>query len=164
MDRGDTLFRPMREEDLPSVLEMERDLFPDPWPRWMFLEEMEQEDYSLAVVGEEEARIACYAIVWQVGPEFHIANMAVRRDRRGAGLGGKLLDHLLAEGSRRSCRIATLEVRPSNERALRLYRSRSFREVAIRRGYYRNGEDALVMLVEFEGEAEGKSGLVQEDG
>jgi ribosomal-protein-alanine N-acetyltransferase len=98
-----------------------------------------------------------------VGGEFHIANMAVRRDRQGVGIGRMLLDRVLADGARRGCRSATLEVRPSNRRALLLYRSRAFREVAIRRGYYRNGEDALVMLRELGPASEKTSGLVQEE-
>jgi ribosomal-protein-alanine N-acetyltransferase len=157
------LFRRMIEEDLERILAMEQDLFPDPWPRWMFLEEIQDAGRSLALVGEEGSGIACYGIVWLVGPEFHIANMAVRRDRQGVGIGKRLLDHMLAEGTRRGCRIATLEVRPSNSRAIALYRGRAFRDVAIRRGYYRNGEDALVMLVELTGETGRSGGLVQEE-
>jgi ribosomal-protein-alanine N-acetyltransferase len=163
----DLVFRPMSEEDLPAVLAIERDLFPDPWPRWMFLEDIRGgehgADRALAIVGEEAGEIACYGIVWRVGPEFHIANMAVRRRRQGAGVGKRLLDYVLEEGERWRCAVATLEVRPSNDRALRLYRSRAFREVAVRRGYYRNGEDALVMLRELAGATEKNGGLVQEE-
>jgi len=147
---GTIVFRRMEENDLPAILSMEKDLFPDPWPRWIFLEEVRDRSMSFATVGEENGEIVCYGIVWIVGAEFHIANMAVRRDRQGAGVGKRLLDRVLNEGRGRRCGVATLEVRPSNARAIGLYRSRAFREVAIRRGYYRNGEDALVMLRELD--------------
>ncbi|MFH1679732.1 MAG: ribosomal protein S18-alanine N-acetyltransferase [Candidatus Eisenbacteria bacterium] len=149
MQRGAIAFRSMEEKDLPRVLVLERELFVDPWPRWVFLEEVRNRRGTFTVVGEEDGEIVCYGIVWVVRPEFHIANMAVRRDHQGGGLGKRLLDHVLEEGMRRGCAVATLEVRPSNPRAVGLYRSRAFREVAIRRGYYRNGEDALVMLREL---------------
>jgi ribosomal-protein-alanine N-acetyltransferase len=156
-------FRAMREADLDLVAAIEEDLFPDPWPRRLFLEDIRDPGGALAVTGEDGSGLVCYAVAWQVGGEFHIANMAVRRDRQGVGIGRMLLDRVLADGARRGCRSATLEVRPSNRRALLLYRSRAFREVAIRRGYYRNGEDALVMLRELGPASEKTSGLVQEE-
>jgi ribosomal-protein-alanine N-acetyltransferase len=150
----------MNAADLAEVLAMERDLFSDPWPEEMFLQDIGEGSVGCAVVGEREDGIICYGVAWQVRREYHIANMAVRRGHHRRGIGAWLLDGMLEEARMRDCEIATLEVRFSNRAAIELYKSRGFREVAIRAGYYTdNGEDALVMLREL-GEHSGDQGGV----
>jgi ribosomal-protein-alanine N-acetyltransferase len=64
----------------------------------------------------------------------------------GAGIGQTLLDAALDEGGRRGTAAVYLEVRDSNQRAKRLYRSRGFEDVGRRRGYYQHPvEDAIVL-------------------
>jgi len=116
---------------------------------------------SLSLVALDYEGLLAYGVAWFVRGELHIANMAVRQDRWGSGVGGALLDRFLTDGAERGCRLATLEVRVGNERAIELYRDRRFREVAIRKGYYvDNGEDALVMIRELEARRGGSGGLV----
>jgi len=151
----------MCESDLDEVVRLERNLFSDPWPAELFLQDIRGGESGFTVVGEWGGAIVCYGVSWQVRTEFHIANMAVRRESQNEGIGGWLLDEMLAEARNRRCRLATLEVRLSNERAIALYRSRNFREVAIRTGYYTdNGEDALVMLRDIESGDGENGGLV----
>lgn len=141
------VFRPMEMEDLNRIVLLERELFSDPWEAKHFVRDIKDRTVGFAVVGEEHGSLICYGIVWQAGLEFHIVNMAVRANRQGCGVGGLLLMEMLKEGRRRGCESATLEVRCSNRRAIALYRSHGFLEVAIRKGYYvDNGEDALVMI------------------
>ena len=76
--------------------------------------------------------------------------MAVAQDRWGQRIGAMLLDALIAEAARRGCTEVFLEVRVDNDRAQRLYRSRGFTEIGIRRGYYQpSGTDALVMHLDL---------------
>lgn len=157
-------WRPMAAGDLPDVLALEKVLFSDPWPEAMFRSDIEEGEAAYTVVGSDGEAVVCYGIAWFVRGEFHIANMAVRPSLQGRGLGGRLLDEMLGEAGRRGCRIATLEVRMSNEKAIRLYRSRAFREVAIRASYYvDNGEDALVMLRDLAPPGEVSGGLVSKE-
>ena len=80
------------------------------------------------------------------GGQADILTMAVARDRWGQRIGAQLLDALVAEAVRRGCTDVFLEVRVDNDRAQRLYRSRGFTQIGIRRGYYQpSGTDALVM-------------------
>ena len=80
------------------------------------------------------------------GGQADVLTMAVARDRWGQRVGARLLDALVAEAARRGCTDVFLEVRVDNDRAQRLYRSRGFAEIGIRRGYYQpSGTDALVM-------------------
>ncbi len=158
----DLVLRPMRLDDLDQIVELENDLFSEPWPRCIFIREIGDRERSWTVVSEEEGIIVCYAVAWYVEREFHIANFAVRRECQRRGVGGRLIDLALDEARKSGCRLATLEVRVSNETAIRLYESRDFRAIAIRKGYYAdNGEDAIIMIRDLAQERGESNGLVQ---
>jgi ribosomal-protein-alanine N-acetyltransferase len=87
--------------------------------------------------------------------ELHIGNIAVKPAHQGRGIATVLLEHLLEEGRRRAMVFATLEVRPSNARALALYERFGFKRIAVRRNYYRdNKEDAHVLALALHPSAE----------
>lgn len=90
-------------------------------------------------------RPAGYLLAWRVADELELLQLVVRPDSRRAGLGAALLDRLCSVARELSASAVHLEVRPSNFPALALYRSRGFDEVARRRGYYADGEDALLL-------------------
>ena len=144
--------RRMTEEDIGAVLEIEKDLFSLPWSRTSFLYEVSDNSRSFPIVAVDDDTIIGYAIGWFVSDELHIGNVAVAEGMQGKGLGKKLLEYMLMEASARKVSIASLEVRASNVRAIRLYGKYGFRGVAVRRSYYTdNGEDALIMLAEIGG-------------
>lgn len=144
-----TELAPVRMEisDVVEVAAMERAVFTDPWSADSFLAEVERKpEVGYPIVLRSEGELLAYAVVWFISDEIHIGNIAVRPDRHGQGLGTLLMKHILGEGRRRAMSFATLEVRPSNEKALALYRRFGFQEVAIRKNYYRDdSEDALVL-------------------
>jgi ribosomal-protein-alanine N-acetyltransferase len=143
--------RRMTDSDIDTVWQMERDLFAMAWPKTSFLFDVGDRRVSYPIVGIEDGQIAGYAVAWFVNEELHIGNVAVARPRQGKGIGRRLLERLLEEAAQRKAKRATLEVRMSNVRAIRLYRKYGFKGVAIRRHYYTdNGEDALVMSTDIE--------------
>ena len=81
---------------------------------------------------------------WLVVDELHITLVAVDPGERRRGLGGQVLDDLLQAGRLQGAVHATLEVSSTNGAAVALYRSRGFKDAGLRRGYYRNGDDALI--------------------
>lgn len=136
----------MEEDDLAEVADLERRTFPVPWSREAFRHEvLDNPNARSYVVRTADGAIAAYACAWVVEDELLINNLTVAPDHRSRGLGRRLLGHLLDSGLEAGCRTAALEVRPSNEPALRLYRGLGFRPIGRRRRYYRDGEDALVM-------------------
>ena len=144
----DLVIRPMTLEDVPEVAELEADIFADAWSADSFLSEVDRRrDVGIPLVVRGQAGLlVAYAVVWFIVDETHIANIAVRPDYQGQGVGSLLLRHLLDEGRRRGFPFATLEVRPSNAPALRLYERFGFHRVAVRPNYYlNNGEDAYVL-------------------
>lgn len=86
--------------------------------------------------------LGCY---WAILDEAHITLLAVTPPYRGQGLGRWLLLHLLQGARDRGMERATLEVRASNAPALALYRCLGFKTAGRRRGYYDDGEDALIL-------------------
>jgi ribosomal-protein-alanine N-acetyltransferase len=87
-----------------------------------------------------------YVVAWFVADEGEIANLAVAPAGWGSGIGRALLDAALAQAKQRGIESVYLEVRDSNVRARRLYKSRGFEEVGRRTKYYRRPvEDAIVL-------------------
>ena len=149
--------RKMSERDIDEVWQIELDLFTMPWSRPSFLYEVSDSRNSYPVVGVQDGSVVAYAIVWFVGDELHIGNIAVTKALQGRGMGKRLLEYLLEEASNREVEYVTLEVRVSNVRAIRLYRTYGFKPIALRKRYYSdNGEDAMVMFAELGPEGGGE--------
>lgn len=96
---------------------------------------------------EERAgeRIVGAVSVMVAGDTADLLRIMVHPDRRGTGLGTRLLRRALAEAAGRGATRMLLEVRPDNLPALALYRAHGFVPIAERPGYYGPGRDALVM-------------------
>lgn len=136
--------RPMAEDDIDRVYELEKRIFEDSWSRNSFVKELGNADISHPLVMVTGQDIAGYAVVWYYAEELHIANFAIAPEYRGLGLGSILLEHVL--NLEANYRFAYLEVRQSNGAAIGLYKKFGFAELYRRERYYRNGEDALIMI------------------
>ncbi len=133
----------MEERDLDQVLQIEHATFPNPWRRSFFLSDIHRPD-GLCIVAENENRVVGYLIAWG-RIEVHIANIAVAAEWRNQGIGTELMKRALEFATGQQAESVFLEVRVSNTGAQRFYRRFGFVPTYVRRGYYENGEDALVM-------------------
>lgn len=88
--------------------------------------------------------LVAMACAWLVVDELHITLVAVAPERRRRGLGRRVLGQLLSSGQLLGAGRATLEVAAGNGPARGLYAAFGFREAGVRRGYYRDGDDALI--------------------
>ena len=95
---------------------------------------------------------------WLVVDELHITLVAVAPDQRRQGLGRLVLNGLLAAGRQGGADRATLEVASANSAARALYGNCGFRDAGLRRGYYRNGDDALIQWLKLEASETGCQG------
>ena len=137
---------PMNSRDLDDVLAIEAAVYPFPWTRGNFADSLAA-GYSAWVcrIGGE---LVGYVVVMMVLDEAHLLNVSVHSNRQGLGFGAKLLRHSMAVARRLGARSMLLEVRPSNERALALYRHFGFVRIGVRKAYYpahEGREDALVL-------------------
>src|SRR5881628_2233546 len=147
----------MSPEDIPGVLEIESVSFPTPWSESAFRYELQENPYASLFVAKtrENSRVFAFACVWIVDQEMKINNIAVRPEYRARGVGGRFLKFLMDYAASQGCREVALEVRPSNEVALHLYRNSGFAPIGRRKQYYSDThEDAIVMWRRIEGPPE----------
>ncbi len=135
--------------DLDRVAAIERDTFADPWSRKSFAGMLGQAHIiAIAAVDDRDALVG-YAMGSVAADEGEVLNIAVAKGARGAGIGRRLLDGLLARLRKAGAESFYLEVRRSNEPAIALYRSAGFRPLGVRPAYYTSPrEDALTMALE----------------
>lgn len=138
-------FRAMTSDDARAVAELELKIFAMPWSREDFFREMRNE-LAEYVVGELDGRIVAYAGAWVSFDQAEVMHVAVDSEFRGQGIGTILFGELIKAVKSRGAKSITLEVRPSNIPAIKLYESFGLKSVGRRKGYYLdNGEDALIM-------------------
>ena len=138
--------RRMESGDLEQVCELERESFPTPWSRSAFEAELKARLYSQPFVIEHRRRVIAFVIAWFIADELHIANIAVAVRYRRRGIASWVLGTLFDMARRDGMKEVYLEVRTSNEGAIRLYRNFGFTVIDVRRNYYvTEGEDALIM-------------------
>lgn len=139
-------FRPMTDADLAEVTRIEPTIYSHPWTLGNFKDSLNA-GYS-AWVMEIAGDIVGYALVMMVLDESHLLNLSVSKPFQGQGLGRTLLAHMIHISQRHQAANMFLEVRVSNTKAIALYESMGFCEMAIRRNYYpthAGREDAVLM-------------------
>ena len=141
----DILFRPMSRNDLDAICQLEKDIFKSPWSRRSFEIELSRPEYSHSCVLEHHHSIIAYTVLWFMADECHIANLAVAANYRNRGIGSWFLKKIIEIAKDERSTIIHLEVRTTNDAAIRLYEKFEFEAVGIRRDYYSTGEDALLM-------------------
>lgn len=144
------VFRDMTLEDVPAVDALEQRLFPaDAWPLHMFLSELSQHETRRYLVAESGGDIVGYAGLMCIEPIADVQTIAVVPECEGRGIGARLLTRLIDEARLRGAADVLLEVRADNPRAQQLYVRFGFEQIHVRRGYYRDGVDALIMRLQL---------------
>ncbi|MBR2765059.1 MAG: ribosomal protein S18-alanine N-acetyltransferase [Blautia sp.] len=137
--------REMKIEDLDQVMEIENDLISPPWSREGFFTYIIK-DQNLFVVVEEKGEILGFAGLLLAMDQADIATIAVKRTRQHEGIGQFMLEGVIRLAQELGICVFYLEVRASNEEAIRLYERCGFGRDGIRKGYYTDpDEDALLM-------------------
>jgi ribosomal-protein-alanine N-acetyltransferase len=142
--------RPMREDDLDAVMEIECRAYPFPWTRGIFRDCL-RAGYPAWVLDEGGALVG-YGLLSIAAGEAHILNVCSAPEAQGRGHGRRLVRTLLQQARGRGAQRVFLEVRPSNTAAIALYHAQGFNEIGRRPRYYpaANGrEDAIVMALEL---------------
>lgn len=136
--------RIFRVHDLDAVVRIEQACYPHPWSAEQFLQEADSPVAHLDLLwaGTVLAGYHCY---WLVAGEMQILNIATAPEYRRRGGAELLLRQALERGLSLGMESAWLEVRRSNQGAIQLYQRLGFKVDGVRSGYYRDGEDALLM-------------------
>ena len=139
--------RRLELRDLNAIERIERDSYRTPWSRSMFAGELAKpSSLSVGAFDPETGALLGYLIISRYVDAWHVMNVAVAPDYRRRRIAASLLERLFELTAGEDRRGYTLEVRVSNDVAIRLYEQAGFRARGIRRGYYTdNREDALIM-------------------
>lgn|SRR5699024_4495089 len=143
--------RRMRQEDLCTLLAIEAESDPSPWPDTMFIESMLWPQNRCEVL-DISGDIAGYIIISTVIDEADVLSIVVAPAWRRQGIGRYLLSQAMERLAREQVERLFLEVRVSNLPAQQLYQQLGFAEVGRRKNYYSSAagpEDAIVMCKEF---------------
>lgn len=139
------MIRLMQPEDIDTVFHIENLSFSTPWTREAFVTELRNDKAHYIVLTKDEEVIG-YGGFWKIIDEAHFTNLAIHPQHRGRGLGKELIQGMMDLARSLDIENATLEVRKSNETALKAYSTLGFYIEGQRSRYYTNPvEDAVIM-------------------
>lgn len=140
---------PLERRHLRTVMDIDAQVYPEPWSRRLWLLELERAHriYLAAEIGRGRSRsLVGYAGAMVSGDDLHVMTIVADPAAQRRGIGTRLMAALVERGVAAGASALTLEVRVSNEPAKALYRRFGLAPAGIRRGYYEpEGEDALIM-------------------
>ncbi|MBO8130144.1 MAG: ribosomal protein S18-alanine N-acetyltransferase [Candidatus Marinimicrobia bacterium] len=136
-------------DDIEMVMEIEELSFENPWSEFSFMNELRNPVTRFYVV-EVEDKVRGFVIFWYIDDEIHIANLAVHPEKRRMGLGRMLLEKVIKEAKENGILYIYLDVNSKNEEAKKLYFKYGFEVVGVRKKYYNNRDDALLLTKKIE--------------
>lgn len=139
----------MNEAHIPQIAALEAACFSAPWSEDCLRYELTN-GLALWLAAVEDEKVVGYVGSQTVMGESDMMNIAVHPDHRRQGIAQKLLDELSSQLKAMDSVCLLLEVRASNDSAIKLYEKNGFSQVGLRKNYYRNPkEDALILKKEF---------------
>ena len=136
----------LEEKDINRVVAIEEESNPVPWTIKNFKDCIEKGYYSLVL--KEDIKVIGFAILSVSTEESHLLNIGLTSLKRGRGLGRELLEKMIMAAEVMGSKKIFLEVRISNVIAIDLYKASGFKEIGLRKKYYRlkeGREDAILM-------------------
>jgi ribosomal-protein-alanine N-acetyltransferase len=142
------LIRSYTPRDFRDILRIEKEAFSPQNPAYdLFVYLSHSTDLLVADIG---GRVVGYISVMDINDSAKIISFAVKKEFQGRGIGGMLIDEAIGRCLERGRKSIMLEVRISNERARELYKKKGFKVVDVLPGYYRDGEDAYLMMLNLQ--------------
>jgi len=136
-------FRKAVMQDVDAIWEIEQSVFSSPWSRDQLAHELVANPTADHWVLDDGGSIIGFIMSYIVQYEIQIINIAVRLSHQYRGYGKRILSKYLSQFNEKIYFL--LEVRESNLPAYQLYSHFGFEQIDIRRKYYHDGEDAIVM-------------------
>ncbi|AYA39336.1 ribosomal protein S18-alanine N-acetyltransferase [Xenorhabdus nematophila] len=134
--------------DLPLAFQIEQASHAFPWSDKTFYSNQGERYLNYKITLND--RIVGFAITQYVMDEATLFNIAIHPEHQSRGYGRELLTHLINILPEKQINTLWLEVRRSNQSAIRLYEDMGFNEVSIRKNYYPTAagkEDAIIMAL-----------------
>ncbi len=135
--------RTATEDDLDAIYKIETDSSPSPWSYAGIAAELTY-PFSRVYIAEFNGTIAGFAVVWNVGGDIQLNNLAVKKDYRRKGIARKLVEHISERINSKIEGRIILEVREKNITARSFYQAIGFLENGLRKNYYQD-DHAILM-------------------
>lgn len=100
-------------------------------------------------VAKQENEIVGFAGILLIIDQVNIMNIVVKKDKRNFGIGSLLLEEIIRYSKIHNATSITLEVNEKNILAIKLYKKYGFKQVGLRRKYYNNEDNAILMDLVF---------------
>ena len=100
---------------------------------------------STYLIAKVENEIVGFAGFLKICDEANIMNIVTKKNKRNLGIGSKLLEKIILYAKNRNCKSITLEVNEHNNIAIHLYEKYNFKRIGLRKKYYNNTDDAILM-------------------
>lgn len=141
--------RKMDLSDIPYVYKEELKIFGKSLGEKTLYNEIMYNDMSRYFIALVDGKRAGYVGSWLTLPNAEILNLFVSEDFRGHGIGSSLMDEVIKVCNDNEIENLTLEVRYNNKYAIKLYEELGFKQATIRKKYYGNGDDAVLMVLDL---------------
>jgi ribosomal-protein-alanine N-acetyltransferase len=140
------MIRPAGASDIDTIETLEREIFAaDAWSSAQIADDIDA-PLRPVVVAEVDGAVVAYATIALAGDIADLLRIAVADGFRRTGLASALLDEVELLGAQGGADRMALEVASANTDAQAFYRARGYVEIARRRAYYADGDDALVLV------------------
>ena len=139
-------FRRSVPADATGIARLEEEIFSDPWS-YRDVQDLICAEGSMCFTAIDGGEVIAYVIGRLIAPEGEIYRVAVKPEKRQRGIGYRLLDYAVKTSKGHGLERLFLEVRSRNLPAVKLYTAYGFKQIAVRKNYYKNPtDDALIML------------------
>ena len=140
-------FRRSIPKDATGIADMEDIIFNDSWSYRDIQDLICTEGAMCFTATDDDGKVIAYVLGRLIAPEGEIYRVAVIPEKRGRGIGYRLLDYAVKTSKGQGLERLFLEVRSQNIPAIKLYTSYGFKKIGVRKNYYKNpADDAIVML------------------
>ena len=136
----------MTNNDLEVIKDTLTIEFDDFWNYSTLSNELQNSNSSY-IVCKFKNNIIGFAGLWRAVDDIHITNIVVRKDLRKMGIGSILLEKLIEIAKNENANSITLEVNSKNVAAYQLYLKHNFKVAGLRKKYYHNIDDAIIMTL-----------------
>lgn len=142
------MIRKLQEQDISKVVELEEKMFGETLGEEMLKSELSNPLVWFRVIEVNDQ------VIGYIGGYFYdgageIINFLIDEDYQKKGYGTQLFNSLMNEAKIASIKQITLEVKKNNVKGINFYTKNKFKQISIRKHYYKDGEDALVMMKEL---------------
>ena len=142
------MIRCLELKDIPTVVKLEEEIFGESLGYEMLSEEISNPLIWFRVI-EIDNEVIGYIGGYFFMDDGEIINFLINEKYQHMGYGTQLFNSIMDEEKSTGIKRVTLEVRRSNMKGINFYIKHNFKEISVRKHYYKNGEDALVMRKEL---------------